>query len=238
MYAAVVFGDPQRWSRHLGVVAIIAVFLTAVVLVFGTLGYVMESRALPAVLDFVNFRRLPVILSLVALALLSNQFALPGYHDFQRLDDVALPAESQITAEEAFERWTSANLTDAQKTDSRARAGGDRMVRRRRRWRSRLPPSPLPPSTVCSRTTTTRTGATPATTPTRTTGCSPPAGRPGAAWHASVVAERADGQIGDDWVQDRLGNDLLSPELTWQAGMVEVPNAIAGFQPGQAGVRS
>ena len=49
---------------------------------------------------------------------------------------------------------------------------------------------------------------------------------------ASVVAERADGQVGDDWVQDRLGNDLLSPELAWQV-MVEVPNAIARFQPGQ-----
>ena len=235
VYGAVVFGDPQRWSRDLGVVAIIAVFLTAVVLVFGTLGYVMESRALPAVLDFVNFRRLPVILSLVALALLSNQFALPGYHDFQRLDDVALPAESQITAEEAFERWTAANLTDAQETDE----PGDEQA-----------------ATPMVFVAAAGGGIKAAAFTASTIDClfqdhdNPNEGHPcndtdaynrlfaasgasgGSVGIASVVAERVDGQVGDDWVQDRLGNDLLSPELAWQV-MVEVPNAIARFQPGQ-----
>ncbi|HET9542591.1 MAG TPA: hypothetical protein VFP02_05900 [Acidimicrobiales bacterium] len=234
-YVAVVFDDAQRWSRDLGVVAIIAVFLTAVVLVFGTLGYVMESRALPAVLDFVNFRRLPVILSLVALALLSNQFALPGYHDFQRLDDVALPAESQITAEEAFEQWTAANLTDAQETDE----PGDEQA-----------------ATPMVFVAAAGGGIKAAAFTASTIDClfqdhdNPNEGHPcndtdaynrlfaasgasgGSVGIASVVAERADGQVGEDWVQDRLGNDLLSPELAWQV-MVEVPNAIARFQPGQ-----
>ncbi len=235
VYLAVVFGDPQRWSRDLGVVAIIAVFLTAVVLVFGTLGYVMESRALPAVLDFVNFRRLPVILSLVALALLSNQFALPGYHDFQRLDDVAVPAESQITAEEAFERWTAANLADAQPTDE---PGDDQAA--------------TPMVFVAAAGGGIKAAAFTAST----IDClfqdhdNPNEGHPcndtdaynrlfaasgasgGSVGIASVLAERADGQVSDDWVQERLGDDLLSPELAWQV-MVEVPNAIARFQPGQ-----
>ncbi|MET1040683.1 MAG: hypothetical protein ABWZ90_06575, partial [Acidimicrobiales bacterium] len=235
VYLAVVFGDPQRWSRDLGVVAIIAVFLTAVVLVFGTLGYATESRALPAVLDFVNFRRLPVILSLVALALLSNQFALPGYHDFQRLDDVALPAESQITAEEAFEKWTAANLADAEPTDE---PGDDQAA--------------TPMVFVAAAGGGIKAAAFTAST----IDClfqdhdNPNEGHPcndtdaynrlfaasgasgGSVGIASVLAERADGQVSEDWVQERLGDDLLSPELAWQV-MVEVPNAIARFQPGQ-----
>lgn len=235
VYFAVVFGDPQRWSRDLGVVAIIAVFLTAVVLTFGTLGYVMESRALPAVLDFVNFRRLPVILSLVALALLSNRFALPGYHDFQRMEDVALPADSQITAQVAFEQWTRANLADAQPTSE---AGDDQ------------------PATPMVFVAAAGGGIKAAAFTAATVDClfqdhdNPDEGHPcndtdaynrlfaasgasgGSVGIASVLAERTDGQVGENWVQERLGHDLLSPELAWQV-MVEVPNAIARFQPGQ-----
>ena len=44
VYLAVVFGDPQRWSCDLGVVAIIAVFLTAVVLVAGVIAAIVAAR--------------------------------------------------------------------------------------------------------------------------------------------------------------------------------------------------
>ena len=46
----------------------------------------------------------------------------------------------------------------------------------------------------------------------------------------SVLAERAGGPLTDNWISDRLGQDLLSPELAWQL-FVEVPNAVANFNP-------
>ncbi len=109
--------DPWKWAPRFGVPAIIATFMAALVVVFGTLGHWMESRKLPAALDVVGFRRLPVIFGLIVLGILSHHFAGDGYHDVKTMGEATMPANPQLTVEAAFDRWTSANLGGASVVD-------------------------------------------------------------------------------------------------------------------------
>jgi hypothetical protein len=232
VYVAVVH-DPWRWARDLGVTGVVTVFLTVLVLVFGTLGYLMESKALPAALDFVGFRRLPVVLSLIAWGLVSHQLATPGFHDLKTIDGVAMPATPQLTVEDAFHRWVTNNLPEAAATPDPG------------------PRTAVPMVFVAAAGGGIKAAAFTAATidcifqgvaeaePTHPCATSDRFGRlfaasgasGGSVGIASVVAERAEGTVPTDWVAKRLGHDLLTPELAWQL-FVEVPNAIVDFDPG------
>ncbi len=216
--------DPWTWGPRLGVVAIIATFLTSLVVVFGTLGYLMESRKLPAALDFIGLRRLPVILGLVVLGLLSHQFARGGYHNLKTIPDAVLPEVSQITAEAAFGDWLRANLP----TDGAANAavpmvfvaaagGGIKAATFTSAVLSCIFVGA--PERACSKTDAWK----------RLFVASGASG--GSVGIASVLAERTNGPLADDWISQRLGKDLLSPELAWQM-FVEIPNAVASFDTG------
>jgi hypothetical protein len=231
---ALVVADPWRWGADLGVSAIVTSFLTALVLVFGTIGYLMESRALPAALDFVGLRRLPVVLSLVAWGLVSHQLAPGGYHDVQTSAEPAPPG-SQLTVAEAFDRWAQANVGDAV-----ASTGA---------------PAATRPATPMVFVAAAGGGIKAAVFTAATLDCIFEGRAASAAEHpcatgdsferlfaasgasggsvgiASLLAERTLGAPQPGWVADRLGRDLLSPELAWQL-MVEVPNAIVDFDPG------
>ena len=239
----IVIRDPWEWGRTFGATAIMAVFLTVLVLVFGTIGYVMESRPLPAALDFVGFRRLPVVLALVVWGVASHQFAVDGYHDLKTTGE-ALPPAPQQTVQRAFTSWIEANLGDvapsSQPSTSRpatpmvfvAAAGGG------------IKAAAFTSATIdCIFIGTPSAGAgTDAPYPSEVTDDACATGdnwqrlfaasgaSGGSVGIASVLAQRATGEVPDGWVKDQLGRDLLSPEIAWQL-FVEVPNAVVTFNP-------
>lgn len=220
----VVIARPFGAAPVVGVLGILTTFLLAVVIVFGSIGFGTDAVPLPAFFDFIGFRRLPVVLSLVAWGLASHLFAERGYHDLQTSG--RLPDAPQLTVTTGFDRWRTANLGDAVETDEPAEtrravpmifvaaAGGG-----------------LKAATFTAAALDEIFGAEPGSDPwPRVFAASGASG--GSVGIASVAAARASGAAAtDDWVARSLGNDLLSPELAWQV-FVEVPNAFANFDPG------
>ncbi len=228
--------DPWKWAPRFGVSAIIATFMAALVVVFGTLGHWMESRKLPAALDVVGFRRLPVIFGLIVLGFLSHRFEGDGYHDVKTMGDATMPASPQLTVEAAFDRWTVAHLGDASvvgqaPAEQRAEplvfvaaAGGGIKA-------AAFTSAALDCMFVGANVATEPCVSTPAwSTVFAASGASG-----GSVGIASIMAERqlesANNHSAAAWVSDRFGTDLLSPELAWQL-LVEAPNAIINFSPG------
>lgn len=101
--SGVVAADVTDRAPELGVIAIMSMFLTVVAGVFGLVANATESRPLPAALDYVGFRRLPVATALVVLGLVSHQFADGDYHAVTTRG--ALPPEPQLTVDRAFAAW-------------------------------------------------------------------------------------------------------------------------------------
>ena len=240
---ALAIRDPWRFGPDLGVAAIVASFLTALVLVFGTVGYLMESRKIPAALDFVGFRRLPVIFGLVAIGFLSHTFAPRGYHDLAT-QSATLPADAQETVQSAFHRWLTTNAGDAAATASPpadrpavpmvfvAAAGGGIKA-------AAFTSAALDCLFVGTTETAASTGSAAAPAAPQHPCSSADAwdrlfaasgASGGSVGIASVLAERNEGVVADDWIAERLGRDLLSPELAWQL-FVEVPNSFVRFDP-------
>ncbi len=228
--------DPWKWAPRFGVPAIIATFMAALVVVFGTLGHWMESRKLPAALDVVGFRRLPVIFGLIVLGILSHHFTGDGYHDVKTMGEATMPANPQLTVEAAFDRWTSANLGGASVVDKPpaeqqaeplvfvAAAGGGIKA-------AAFTSAALDCMFVGVNAATEPCASTPAwSTVFAASGASG-----GSVGIASVMAQQQLDSRGAGsaagWVSDRFGTDLLSPELAWQL-LVEAPNAIINFSPG------
>lgn len=233
---ALAIDDPWKWAPRFGVSAIIATFMAALVVVFGTLGHWMESRKLPAALDVVGFRRLPVIFGLIVLGFLSHRFDGVGYHDVKTMADATMPASPQLTVEAAFDRWTIANLGDASVVGQApavqqaeplvfvAAAGGGIKA-------AAFTSAALDCIFVGANVATEPCVSTPAWS--MVFAASGASG--GSVGIASIMAQQqldpANSGSAAAWVSDRFGTDLLSPELAWQL-LVEAPNAIINFSPG------
>ena len=233
---ALAIDDPWKWASRFGVSAIIATFMAALVVVFGTIGHWMESRKLPAALDVIGFRRLPVIFGLIALGFLSHRFDGGGYHDVKTMDAATMPPNPQLTVEAAFDRWTSANLGGASvvgqaPSEQRAEplvfiaaAGGGIKA-------AAFTSAAIDCMFVGANVSTEPCVSTPAWS--KVFAASGASG--GSVGIASIIAERqldsSNSGSGQAWVSDRFGTDLLSPELAWQL-LVEAPNAIINFSPG------
>ena len=233
---ALAIDDPWKWAPRFGVSAIIATFMAALVVVFGTLGHWMESRKLPAALDVVGFRRLPVIFGLLVLGFLSHRFEGGGYHDVKTMGDATMPANPQLTVESAFDRWTVANLGDASVVgrpppEQRAEplvfvaaAGGGIKAAA---FTSAALDCMFVGANVAS--------AACVSAPTWSTVFAASGASGGSVGIASIIAQEqldaTNGGSAAGWVSDRFGTDLLSPELAWQL-LVEAPNAIVNFSPG------
>ncbi|MEO8264216.1 MAG: hypothetical protein ABI706_01770 [Ilumatobacteraceae bacterium] len=233
---ALAIDDPWKWAPRFGVPAIIATFMAALVVVFGTLGHWMESRKLPAALDVVGFRRLPVIFGLIVLGFLSHRFDGDGYHDVKTMGDATMPASPQLTVETAFDRWTIANLGDASVVDQApavqqaeplvfiAAAGGGIKA-------AAFTSAALDCLFVGANVARDACASTPAWS--QVFAASGASG--GSVGIASIMAQQqldaANAGSAAAWVSNRFGTDLLSPELAWQL-LVEAPNAIINFTPG------
>ena len=233
---ALAIEDPWKWAPRFGVSAIIATFMAALVVVFGTLGHWMERRQLPAALDVIGFRRLPVIFGLIVLGFLSHRFDGGGYHDAKTMGDATMPASPQLTVEAAFDRWTIANLGDASvvgqvPAEQQARplvfvaaAGGGIKA-------AAFTSAALDCIFVGANVATEPCVSTPGWS--RVFAASGASG--GSVGIASLIAQQqldsANSGSAAAWVSDRFGTDLLSPELAWQL-LVEAPNAIINFSPG------
>ena len=233
---ALAIDDPWKWAPRFGVSAIIATFMAALVVVFGTIGHWMESRKLPAALDVVGFRRLPVIFGLLVLGFLSHRFDGGGYHDVKTMSDATMPASPQLTVESAFDRWTVANLGDASvvgQAPARQRAeplvfvaaaGGG------------IKAAAFTSAALDCMFVGANVAAEPCVSaPTWSTVFAASGASGGSVGIASIIAQQrldsTNGSSAAAWVSDRFGADLLSPELAWQL-LVEAPNAIINFSPG------
>jgi hypothetical protein len=237
--------DPYNRGPILGVITIMATFLVALVAVFGTIGNFMESRALPAALDFVGFRRLPVLLTLVLLAVVSQSIAGDDYHDVAAVAGTR-PEASQLTIDDAFGRWVGALGPTAAPTDQpagtrgatplvfvTAAGGGIKAAAFTAAVLDCVFAPTAPPVT-----TVPTSAVTPS--PLRADGCATQntwnevfvtsGASGGSVGIASVLAESGKAAHPDEWVVARLGHDLLSPSITWQL-LVEAPNAVAAFHP-------
>ncbi|MFN0029773.1 MAG: hypothetical protein ACKV2O_21675 [Acidimicrobiales bacterium] len=234
--ALAVLANPWRIGGQLGVTALFSIFLTLLVGFFGTVGFTTEKRALPAALDLVGFRRMPIVTGLMVLGVLSSILAPDGYHDLRTIKGETLPPMPQITAEAALKSWTAAQLSTAT-TVARAPA--------------------VQPATPLVFVTAAGGGLKAAAFTAATLDCifnpmnlqrtGPAAERcasdelwpglfvvsgasGGSVGIASVLAERARSEPSDNWVADRLGRDLLSAELSWQL-FAEMGNAVLHIDP-------
>ena len=233
-----VVSNPFDHARSLGVHGILGVFLVVATAAFGSLGYLVEGRPLPAALDFLGLRRIPLVSALIAWALIGNMIPGGEYHQVRVLEDQPVEARGQVATADAFERWVATNLPGAEPL---APTGGPRTV------------TGVPLVVVTAAGGGIRAATFTASvvdclfTTSDPTSCSgdddsaagdlwptvfaASGASGGSVGLASVTAERALGTTDPNWVRDRLGTDLLSPQLAWQL-LVEAPNALLGFNPG------
>jgi hypothetical protein len=227
--------DPWARAPQRGVHGLLGGFLVMATVTFGALGYVIEGRAVPAALDFIGLRRIPVVTALVAWGLVGNALPDDHYHEVRVLAGQPA-APSGVTVQQAFESWVADQLADARPIDD-----------------------PLAPRTVPGRPlvfVAAAGGGIRAATFTASVldclftdvdprVCAGDEGFPADSWSAvfaasgasggsvgiaSLTAERLLGRPNPDWVRERLGADLLSAELSWQL-YVEAPNTLLAFNP-------
>lgn len=247
--------DPWAWAPRVGVIGLLGIFLSGVVVAFGAVGNYMEDKPLPAALDLLGLRRLPVLVTLVVWGLLTHALAEPGYHDLTTIDDAELPANPQLGVGRALDAWLAANtpvgaasgavgeraavpllfvtasggglkaaaftaaaLDCATGATARAQAAEQQAEQQQSDQQTDVPVLPASDDSPC---------AGPSAW-SRLFAASGASG--GSVGIASVLAERERGGNESRWVSERLGYDLLSPELGWQL-FVEVPNALLGFNP-------
>lgn len=256
-FTAWIAADATSRAPELGVIAIMSVFLTTVASVFSLLGNITESRPLPAALDYVGFRRLPVTGALLVIGLVSHTADVGDYHSVSTRG--TLPESAQVTVDQAFGAWL-----------------------RREPQQQPLEPDALPPvrqarplvfiaaagggikaaaftaSVIDCLFAPTAVGAAPrasddrcatanswddvfvasgasggsvgiAAAMARASEPAAPAGpdEPGAAYGPPTPEDAA---AAPNWVVSSLGGDLLSAPLAWQL-MIETPNAVLSFNP-------
>jgi hypothetical protein len=235
-----VIADPWEHGSDLGVHGLLGSFLVLATVAVGSIGYLAEGRALPASLDFVGLRRVPLVTTLIVWGLVGNALPDDSYHAVRVMENQPADAVRSLTIEDAFDRWRTANVPDAGPVSPQP--GSPRTV----------PGVPLVLVMAAGGGLRAATFTSYAldclfsdTDPVSCTGdddfvdpdswsnvfmASGASG--GSVGIASVVASRAAGGGPDpDWVATRLGTDLLSPELGWQL-FVEVPNTLLTFNPG------
>ncbi len=234
--------DPWAHAPALGVHGILGVFLLLVTVLFGSVGYALEGRRIPASLDFVGVRRVPLVTAVIAWAMLANVFA-DGLHYHRMRVVEGGPVATGLSTEIAFDRWLAVNVPAAELLAEGRRPSGS------------VPAVPLVFVTAAGGgiraagfTAAALECLFAANDPNACNG--DPDGEQGERWSAVFAASGASGgsvgiaamtaeqlagpgRTGDgvDWVRRRLGTDLLSPELAWQV-FVEAPNALLGFDPG------
>ncbi len=234
-----VIADPWGHGAGIGVHGQLGSFLVLTTVVIGSIGYVVEGRSMPASLDFVGLRRIPLVTALIVWGVVGNALPDDDYHAIRVMENQP-EAERGVTVEQAFDRWVAANAPGV--APVAAAEGGGRTV----------------PGVPMVFVTAAGGGIRAATFTSYALEClfsdiDPVAcigdddfvdpdswsnvfmasgASGGSVGIASVAATRAAGPDPDaDWIATRLGTDLLSPELGWQL-FVEVPNTLLTFNPG------
>jgi hypothetical protein len=240
-----VIADPWEHGTSLGVLALVGSFLVLLTVVIGTVGYLVEGRAVPASLDYVGLRRIPLVSALIAWGLVGNALPDAAYHEVRVLADQPADAARSVTVGDAFERWLATNAPDAGDADPAPTeprtvpgipmvfvmtAGGGIRAATFTSYAIECLFSDLDP-TACTGDDRFAAGASDSWS--RVFMASGASG--GSVGIASVATARRAAQAAGadedrDWIARRLGTDLLSPELAWQL-FVEVPNSTLAFNP-------
>jgi hypothetical protein len=228
--------DPWSRAPERGVHGLLGAFLVMATVTFGALGYVIEGRAIPAALDFIGMRRIPVVTALIAWGLVGNALPDDHFHEVRVLAGQP-SAPTGLTAQQAFDAWVDEQLADAAPLDDPtqprtvegeplvfvAAAGGG------------IRAATFTASVLDCLFTDIDPGACegddyfPDDSWSSVFAASGASG--GSVGIASLTAERLVGAPNDDWVRKRLGADLLSSELAWQL-FVEAPNTLLTFNSG------
>ena len=235
-----VIADPWGHGAGLGVHGQLGSFLVLATVVIGSIGYLAEGRSMPASLDFVGLRRIPLVTALIVWGLVGNALPDDDYHAIRVMENQPEEEVRGLTVQQAFDRWLAANAPGV--TTATSPTVGGRTV----------------PGVPMVFVTAAGGGIRAAAFTSYSLEClfsdidagaclgdddfadpdswsnvfmaSGASG--GSVGIASVAATRAVGTEPDPgWVARRLGTDLLSPELGWQL-FVEVPNTLLTFNPG------
>ncbi|MEZ5259240.1 MAG: hypothetical protein R2705_20870 [Ilumatobacteraceae bacterium] len=227
-----VVSDPRANAPSLGVHGILGTFLVLVTVSIGTLGHLVDGHAVPASLAYLGIRRIPIVTTLLVWGLLGNRLRADEYHEIRVLDGVS--AARGVTVQDAFARWTEAQVPKAEPADGTrtvpgvpmffvtAAGGGIRAAT--------FTASAIDCLLGNDDPTSCRGDIEGAAGDRWDTVFAASGASGGSVGLASVVAQRTLGPE-TDWVRHRLGTDLLSAQLAWQL-FVEAPNALLGLDPG------
>jgi hypothetical protein len=229
--------DPWEQAPKVGVIGLLGTFLVLLVIATGLLAYVFDGKDIPAALDFVQLRRVPVVGLIIAWAVVGNLLPDGRFHEVRTLNDAG--GAQQMSVEAAFDAWVKTATAAAPPAPEGERqavpmvfvmasGGGIKAAAFTAVTLECLFASLDPGACAADSDPADGTAEVPDAWGSVFAASGASGGSVGI---ASLTAQRSGLGSEEDWVFERLGSDLLSPELSWQL-FVEIPNTLLTFNTG------